>query len=278
MGITLDELRKHFFSVAPWVDPEHTADRIIYGAPDREVSRIGTGWVPCSQNLEAAAADGCDLFISHEICFFRFNWAPDLDSRDTVWGRRRMAVLEDHDMACMNQHDTWDHFPEYGIRDAWRSFLGLGELIEARTYYNPRAQHVSSRKSLALCKVRPQTVGEFAIDVARRCSVFPASQGVTLHGDPDAEVRTVATGVGCHVPGLEMMELGADVLVMTFDRASQTANRIPLVEMGANLLVVEHGIAEMPGMQRMAEYLNSTFEGVEASFYCEEPAAVTVLP
>jgi len=118
----------------------------------------------------------------------------------------------------------------------------------------------------------------FALDVARRCSVFPASQGVTLHGDSDAEVRTVATGVGCHVPGLEMMELGADVPVMTFDRASQTANRIPLAEMGANILVVEHGIAEMPGMQRMAEHLNKTFEGVAASFYCEEPAGVTILP
>jgi len=75
-----------------------------------------------------------------------------------------------------------------------------------------------------------------------------------------------------------MLELGADALVMTFDRAGQTSVRIPLVEMGANILVVEHGVAEMPGMQRMAEYLNKTFDGVEATFYSEEPAGVTILP
>ena len=38
--------------------------------------------------------------------------------------------------------------------------------------------------------------------------------------------------------------------------------------MGANLITVEHDIAEMPGMQSMAEYLNRTFPGVEATFYC----------
>ena len=56
----------------------------------------------------------------------------------------------------------------------------------------------------------------------------------------------------------------------------QTTVRIPLAELGANVIAVEHGTAEMPGMQSMAEYLNRTFPGVEARFYCEEPAATTV--
>ena len=276
MSVTIRELRDHFFGVAHWVDPQNTYDQITYGDPDREVNRIGTGWVPCTQNLEAAAADRCDLFISHETVYYG-NWAPGLDSKDTPWGRGRMAVLEMNNMACINQHDTWDNFPEYGIRDAWRSFLGLTELLEERPYYSATANRFAKQNSLALCRVEAQTLGEFASFVARRCSVFPSSHGVTVHGDCDAEIKTVATGVGCHIPTLEMLELGADALVVTFDRALQTLIRIPLTEMGANVLVVEHGIAEMPGMQSMAEYLNKTFPGVEATFYCEEPEAVTVL-
>jgi putative NIF3 family GTP cyclohydrolase 1 type 2 len=277
MGITLDALRQHFFSNSPWVDPEQTCDQIIYGSPDREVSKIGTGWMPCCQNLEAAAADGCDLFVSHEVCFYG-NWAPGVDSRETPWGKRRMAILDENNMACMNQHDTWDNFPEYGMRDAWREFLGLGAILEERPYYFAPGDRFAKEKSIAISCVEACTLAELAHAVAKRCSIYPASQGITMHGDPDAIVRSVATGVGCHIPGMESVELGADVLVVTFDRAMHTVNRIPMTEMGMNLIVVEHGVAEMPGMARMADYLNKTFEGVEATFYCEEPAGVTVLP
>jgi len=275
MSVTVRQLRDHFFSVAHWVDPEQTCDQITYGDPDREVRKVGAGWVPCSQNLEAAAADGCDLFISHETFFYGI-WAPDLDSRDTAWGRRRMEALEKNDMACMNQHDTWDNFPKYGIRDAWRRFLGLTELIEERPYFSAAGQRFAAKNSLALCRTEPTTLAGLASDVARQCSIFRSSHGVTMLGDPDAKVEKVATGVGCHIPSLEMLELGADALVLTFDRAFQTTIRIPLTEMGANLLVVEHGIAEMPGMQSMADYLSQTFPEVEATFYCEEPEEETV--
>lgn len=275
MSVAMRAIREHLFAVASWVDPAATCDRIVHGDPDREVARIGVGWVPCAQNLEAAAADGCELFISHET-FFYGRWAPDLDSRDTAWGRRRMEILRAHDMAGMNLHDTWDNFPEHGIRDSWRSFLGLGELIAERPYYHPGQKRFAPRNSLALCRVAPQTFGEFAAAVARKCRVFPASHGVTTHGDRAAPIRTVATGVGCHIPTLEMLELGADALVLTFDQAAQTRIRIPLVEMGARLLVVEHGVSEMPGMQSLAGYLEKTFPGVRAAFYAREPAADTL--
>ena len=275
MSVTIQQLRNHFFGVATWVDPENTCDQITYGEPDREARKIGVGWMPCAQNLEAAAADGCDLFISHEV-FFYGNWAPDLDSRDTPWGRRRMDILKKHDMACMNQHDTWDNFPEYGIRDAWRAFLGLTELLEERPYYYPGRHRFAAKNSLALCRVQPQTLQAFASFVAKRCSIFPSSHGVTVYGDRHAQISTVATGVGCHIPTLEMLELGADVLVVTFDRAHQTTIRIPLTEMNANVLAVEHGISEMPGMQSMAAYLNKTFPDIESTFYCKEPLTETV--
>ena len=92
----------------------------------------------------------------------------------------------------------------------------------------------------------------------------------------DDQIKTVATGVGCHIPTLEMLKLGADVLVLTFDRAFQTTIRIPLAEMSARMIVVEHGVSEMPGMKSMSAYLEKTFPGIDAKFYCHEPAAQTI--
>ena len=276
MGAAIREIREHMFNAAHWVDPENTCDVIDVGDPDREVAKVGTGWSCCSQNLEAAAADGCELFISHEGLFHGSLWAPDMDSKDTPWGRRRMAALQDSGMACIRFHDTWDNFPEYGIRESWRLFLGLTELVEERSYFRQGTERFAAGKSLALCRVEPQPLQQFAADLADRCSVFPCFQGATVIGDPDYEVASAATGVGCHIPTLEMLELGADVLVVTFDRAWQTTIRLPLSEMNANMIVVEHGVSEMPGMENMASYLEQTFPGIQGVFYCNEPAAVIV--
>ena len=274
-SVTMRQIREHAFSIAKWVDPNNTMDQIIYGDPDRKVKKIGTGWVPCSQNLEAAAADGCELFISHETMFYG-NWAPGMSSEESPWGRQRMNICRKHDMACMNLHNAWDNFPKYGIRDSWHSFLGLTEMVAECPYYYPGCNAFSAANSLGLYRVRPQTFREFASFVAKRCSVFRSSHGVTMLGKADTEVRMVAAGMGGHIPTLEMFQRGADVLIVTFDQAYQTTIRIPLVEMGAKLIVVEHGTSEIPGMRSMAEYLEKTFAGVKATFYCNEPAELTV--
>jgi putative NIF3 family GTP cyclohydrolase 1 type 2 len=272
----MNTIREHMFRMTPWVDPERSNDKIWFGDADKPVKRIGTGWTPCVHNLEAAAADGCELFISHESPFYGL-WAPQQQSEDTCWGKRRIAVLKESCMGLMNLHDTWDNFPEVGIRDSWRRFLRLGELLAERPYYNPASGSFTPRPSLCLCAVEPQTLAEFAQSVAERTCIFPSSHGVTFCGNPRARLTKIATGVGCHIPTQEMIELGADALVLTFDRGLQTTVRLPLLEMGANIVVVEHGVAEMPGMQSMAEYLNRAFPGVEAKFYCHEPRAWTIV-
>ena len=273
---TMREIRQHFFDVAFWVDPDDTCDIVYIGDLDRRIAKVGTGWSCCSQNLEAAAKDGCDLFISHEALWHGRFWAPGIDAEDTPWGRRRLAALTSSGMACMRHHDTWDNFPDHGIRDSWRRFLGLGDLVAEMPYHYPGSERFAAGKSLALSTIAPQSLQAFALDVAARCSVFPCFQGATVHGDLGAMVKTVATGVGCHIPTLEMLQRGADVLVVTFDRALQEMIRIPLTEMNANIVAVEHGVAEMPGMQHMATYLEGVFPGLQAEFYCREPGAVTI--
>ena len=69
-----------------------------------------------------------------------------------------------------------------------------------------------------------------------------------------------------------MLDLGADVLVLTLDRAFQTTIRAPLAEMGVNLITLEHGVSERPGMQSLAACIERTFSGMAATCHCREPA------
>ena len=248
-------------SRAPWVNRAATADAIELGDVNKPVRRVGTGWSACAPNLRAAAADGCDLYITHEPCYCEF-WEPAARFRDTEWGRLRARICADAGMALFALHDTWDFFPTYGIRDSWMAHLGAKESdrLALRTY---RAAPV---ESLGLYRVAPTTVAGYARFIAGRVREF-GSECVTVMGDPNHKVEKVALGVGCHIPEEQMLALGADVMVQVFDRAFQTFTRLPLLDLGANLIVVEHGVTEMPGMRNMASYINETFPGVKATYY-----------
>jgi len=268
--MTVAELFARFLAKAPWVDPDNTPDGIEIGSPDQPVTSVGVGWSACAANLRAAAADGRDLFITHEPCFCEF-WEPDLAFRQTEWGRLRARICEEHGMALVAMHDIWDAWPELGIRDSWARHLELGDdrLVARRSYR-------TVDQWLGLYEVEETTVGDFARHVARKVEPF-GEDAVFLMGDPSRRVGKVAVGTGCGIPTFEMLSLGADVMVQVFDRAFQTFTRLPLVDLGANLIVVEHGVAEMPGMQNMALHLPEMFPGVRAAFYRCEPDSRAVV-
>jgi putative NIF3 family GTP cyclohydrolase 1 type 2 len=265
--MTVQELFDHFMTGATWVDRQRTPDAIEAGDPGQCVRRVGVGWTACTQNLRAAAADGCDLFVSHEPSFCEY-WEPQAGYRTSAWGRRRTDILARHGMALMALHDAWDIWPTYGIRDSWMQCLGLNRPLAFRAY--TYAGKTRNGEGLSLHAIPPCTLDEFARRVAVAVRPYRAA-GVWVMGDGAAPVAKVAVGVGCWIPTFEMLELGADALVVVFDRAFQTVTRQPLLDLGAGLVVLEHGTVEMPGMRNLAGYLGRTFPEIEARFYCHEP-------
>lgn len=68
-----------------------------------------------------------------------------------------------------------------------------------------------------------------------------------------------------------MVEQGADVIIVNYDRAFESVTRIPLSDIGASFITLEHSTTEKVGMKGMCDYLNLTFPEIEARFYCNEP-------
>ncbi len=264
-----NEIYQHFLSRADWVEPETTIDRIWYGDPEKPVRTVGTGWSACAMNLEAASAGGCDLFISHE---HPFSWPWGVEGAGkTDWYRRRTTILDHSEMTLMNLHDTWDHWPEYGIRDSWAAHLGLGPVDRELDYLHPGAKAVSTGgSSLGIYAVEPLPVRVYARRIADRVRALGYA-GAAFTGNSGEVIDSVAIGVGCHIPTFEAYAAGAGLLVLVYDRAGQLTTRIPLAEVGANVLVVEHAVAETPAMRRLGEYIEMTFPNIESRFYNEEP-------
>ncbi len=257
---TAGEMYDWFISRAKWVTPKNTADLVEIGNPKQKIHKIGTGWSPCNANLRAAAKDGCDLFISHEPGFLEY-WEGPQRHRQSDWGRARIRLCKELGITTIAFHDTWDWWPKWGVRDSWAEYLGLKE--EALLH---RIGTTRPWQSVGIFNVKPTTLDAYARHIAKR--VAPLGQkGVFVYGKAKSRIRSVAVGTGCAVPTFEALSAGADLLVIIFDRAGQVTTRFPLVELGANIVIVEHGVSEMPGMMNMAKFINKTFPNLPAKFY-----------
>ena len=272
--MTVRELFEYFLKDAHWVDRATTIDDIHFGDENTEVVKVGTGWSACVENLKAAAADGCNLFISHELPF----WDTGADPETVPWYRKRLSVLRENNMVEMNLHDTWDHYPEIGIRDGFAKLLGLTDLVQELDYIHPgRTTVTTGKNSLGIYRITPTKASDFAKYMCSRMAVIGAP-GLCLNGDTEQIVEKVAIGVGCHVPALEAAAAGAQLLVDVYDRHTQERSRIPLAECdGISLITVEHSMAETYAMKLMADHITEKF-GIETHYYHNEPLGTYYTP
>jgi len=257
------DIREHLFSKSPWIDRDRTVDTIKAGDPSREVTTVGVGWMATIDDLRAAAELGCELFVTHEPTFWE-HAAPELERRNEEPGLAKLKFLDEAGLCVLRCHDVWDYWPEIGIRDSWARWLGLGDPVA-----------LSDHPWHAAYDVEPTTLREFARHVARKTAPL-GEDSVSVMGDPDRVVRRPAVGVGCGGPDKDMVDLGADVLIVCYDGASYWAARERLYELGAAVIAVEHGTCELPGMMNLAKYLDETFAELTVHYLDKHPRTWTV--
>ena len=259
-----DELREYLLSRAPWVDRASTVDTIKAGDPHRQVETVGVGWMATIENLRAAVELGCELFITHEPTFWQHE-APEDRFRRVPPGTAKTELLEATGLVVLRCHDVWDSWPDIGIRDSWARWLGLTDLVA-------QGDHPWH----AMYAIEPTTLRRFAQHVADRIAPL-GEDSVSVIGAPERVVSRPAIGVGCGGPDKDMVDLGADVLIVCYDGASYWATRERLAELGAAVITVEHGTSEMPGMMSLAEYLRQTFPELTVHYLDRHPRTWTVM-
>ncbi len=257
------DIHEHLLSRAAWVDRSRTVDTIKAGDPTRPVRTAAVGWISSIDNLRAATELGCELFITHEPTFWEHQ-APEGRLRSVEPGRTKQKLLDETRLVVLRCHDVWDSWPEIGIRDSWAAWLGLGK---------PAA--VGQHPWHAMYAIAPVPLRDFARRVAERIAPL-GEDSVSVMGDPQRVVSRVAVGVGCGGPDKDMIDLGAEVLIVCYDGASYWQTRERLSELGAAVIAVEHGTSEMPGMMNLAKYLRETFPELTVHYLDRHPRTWTV--
>jgi putative NIF3 family GTP cyclohydrolase 1 type 2 len=259
-----NDICEYLLSNSPWVDRSRTVDTVKAGDPTKEIHTVGVGWMSTLENLRAAHALGCDLFITHEPTFWE-HAAPEQRRRGVEPGLTKQRFLEETGMVVLRAHDSWDNWPGIGIRDTWARGLGLTRFVaEDETRWH------------AVYQIEETTLEEFARYIASRIRVL-GEDSVRVTGDPQMRVSRPSLGVGCGGPDTDMIEKGSDVLIVCYDGASYWSTRERFAELGVGVITVEHGTSEMWGMESMAAHLAEVFPQLKFHYLAHHVKPCTVM-
>jgi len=244
MTILARDVHAHMRSVGTWVDWEDTCDGFKAGEPDREVTAIAVGWQSTMAALRQAEERGCELFITHEPTFY-----SHMDD-DPAWlatqaARDKAEWLRERGMVVYRCHDVWDRYPERGVLDAWAAFLGLDDAVECDTYHSVHPVPSTTARELAhRLSWQLEPLGE---------------QDVHIIGEKWRMVSQLGIGTGAITNVRELVRLGADCLLVTNDGINTWREGCWARDMGIPMIVVDHRVAEMPGVRELAAYLGEQF-------------------
>ena len=250
MSMKANDFRGHCRETAHWVNWEDTRDEFMHGDPEAEVRGIGVTWLATNPVLRKAAELGLNFVIAHEGAFYPTYAESEIGKRHHDEKRR---LIDELGITLMRCHDTWDRMPDVGIPDAWAAFLGFpSEPRPIESFYR-------------ICNVEGRTVEELAGEVLEKARPL-GQQYVGIMGNRTAEVSRLAVGTGAITRLAEMQALGADVLLATDDGISTTAAGLLTHDMDIPALIVNHAVAELPGMQAMVGYIERHFPGVPVRY------------
>ncbi|MDP6439751.1 MAG: Nif3-like dinuclear metal center hexameric protein [Candidatus Brocadiia bacterium] len=254
------EVMKHFREVGTWVNWDESCDAFLHGDPEAQVRGIATTWIPTNRVLRQAAQRGLNLVITHEPAFYHAY--EGTESVDRLIAEKK-GLLDQHGIALIRCHDTWDRMPQVGIPDAWASFLGFDtEERQVESYYK-------------ICLLGELTVEEAARRVLAKVRSL-GQETVLILGDRNKAVRRMAVGTGAITFLPAMYELDPDLILATDDGMDFWGGGHWAVDLGMPVLIVNHATAEKPGMQAMARYLRQQFPGTPTEYLDAEMPYSTV--
>lgn len=258
-----NDILEYLLSKAPWVDRQTTVDTVKSGDPTKEIRSVAVAWISTMDNLKIAHENGCDLFITHEPTFWHHS-QDEKPERSQFPGNIKQKFLEDTGMVILRVHDIWDPWPEIGIRDSWAKGLGLHKQVAE-----------DERKFVAVYEIPETTLGKYANYIADK--VKPLGQdSVLVLGDHNWKISHPAVGTGCGTPSLEMIDKGADVVIVCDDGFSYWHRGERFFEMGVGVIMVSHGTSEMWGIENLAQYLGKMFPSLNVMYFDKHPRYWTV--
>jgi len=266
------DLRDYFKSLdGGWVDWENTVDDFKSGSPEVKIEGIAISWISTLDALKQALELNCNVFVTHEPTFYNHFDYTKIPEGKRAWGlegvsknqesrvlnaiQRKLKFIQDNKITILRNHDLWDKMPEIGIASGWASLLGLKNLVLTGGEGLHKIFDVSGR-----------TAGEIAQQVAKKASVL-GQMSVPFIGDPEMPVTRLAIGTGMASNFKYFLdEYGVDIAICCDDGFLHWSDGALAQDMEIPIILANHAVTEIPGMNMLAEHLKDRFRGTPVHF------------
>ncbi len=243
------ELQTYLQSLSgDWSYPDNTVDTFKSGNPETEITGVAIAWMSYTSALEQAVELGCNVFITHEPTYYNhFDTDAEIQRFESVQAKQRF--IEEQNLIIFRCHDLWDQYPVLGIPDSW------GKLFE---WHEPTivTEHF---------RVYEQDFGS-ALDVARHvanCTQPYGQQAVQLIGAPEKMVKRLCIGTGAISPFIDWVkDYDIDLGICTDDGIEYWRDGAFAVDMNLAMVVVNHPVSEIIGVQSLFEHLRHQFPDI----------------
>lgn len=256
------EINGFFLSLAPWIDPKKTLDKIIIGNPNKTIKKILVSWMSTQSAIEYAVSNGFDMLISHECTFWiHENEVENLDKWGTLFEKHEAAskkrqYISDNDLVILRNHDVWDTYPKYGIPWSLAKYLGITNSPVCTNDDNMQHRY----------DVKPVSVSALAKNIAQKTKLL-GEETIQVFGNMDAVVSKVGIGTGCGCKIDVFKELGCDVSLVCDDGNWYWQQITWAQEINHPVIRINHATSEEPGMISMVDFINKKLDGIYAEYF-----------
>jgi putative NIF3 family GTP cyclohydrolase 1 type 2 len=241
----------------PWRE-QSFRDTFKFGNPDSTVKGIATTAIVTFGMLKRANEAGLNMVIAHEVTF----WNDRDETQDLLENplfKKKTGYMRDNGMIIWRMHDHMHSMkPDFTVVGSLRS-VGIkgGENATMRP---------------GVFTIPETTLGEFASQVKR----LTGARAFRCVGDPAAKVSKILLGPGYATP---RMTAEADVVIGGeqqeadggFDNVEYVADAASL-GMPKGLIMLGHVISEQPGMEDLAQWMETFVKGIPIQYVpADEP-------
>lgn len=230
-----------------------TVDTYKSGDPETEVTGIACTFMATVEVIEKAAAEGCNMLITHEPTYYNHLDETDLLEGDPVY-QAKLALMEEHDMVIFRFHDHWHRTRPDGI------YVGMIDKLQWKPFL------VEGRRNIF--DLQGKSLQELS---AHMKTVFPDAI-IRVIGDPDLKVHMAAFSAGApgsraHIRHLQNEDINLVVIGEAPEWESLSYVRdASQAGFPKAMIILGHTVSEEAGMAYCAQWMDAFVDEIPVKF------------
>jgi putative NIF3 family GTP cyclohydrolase 1 type 2 len=232
---------------------QETVDTYKSGGPETRVIGIACTFMATVEVIEKAAAQGCNMVITHEPTYYNHLDETGLLEGDPVY-ESKLALIEKHNMVIFRFHDHWHRTRPDGI------YVGMIDKLQWKPYL------VEGRRNIF--DLQGKTLQELSDHMQ---TIFPEAI-IRVIGDPELQVHKAAFSAGApgsqsHIRHLQKEEINLVVIGEAPEWESLSYVRdASQAGFPKAMIILGHTVSEEAGMAYCARWMDDFIEEIPVKF------------